>query len=86
MRGVMNTDTLQHYVEAALNELKRTDMAGIQRQTAVVWYGRAIAARVLGRREDALEFAHESIEHAALSGDMRLLAELRQRFAANGLI
>jgi hypothetical protein len=77
---------LQGYVEAALSELGRSSMHDIQLQTALVWYGRAIAAIKLGRPEDAREFAHESIEHAALSGNMRLVAELHQRFAANGLI
>lgn len=82
-----NTDNiLQGYVETALNELRRTRMHDIQRQTALVWYGRAIAAIKLGRPEDAREFAHESIEHAALSGDMRLVAELHQRLVSHGLL
>jgi hypothetical protein len=79
-------DILQGYIEAARSELKRSGMADIQRQTALVWYGRAVAAIELARPEDAREFAHESIEHAALAGDMSLVVELHRRLAAIGLL
>jgi hypothetical protein len=83
----MNRDAfLQRYVDAARTELRQTSLAGIQRQTALVWYGRAIAAIELGRLGDAREFAHESIEHAALTGDMQLISELHGLLAERRLV
>jgi len=76
---------LQDHVEAALRELRTMRAADVHRQTAKVWYGRVLAALRLGRREDAQEFAHEAIEHAALSGDMPLFAEIHHNLRAHGL-
>lgn len=59
----------------ALEELSRKTLLDIQTDTAVTWAGRAVAAYqiYMGTRslEDLMaaeEFAHESLEHAALAG------------------
>lgn len=65
-------------VDHALTEIDPTagkSLQAIQKETAYVWGSRALAALVLfraGRGDhmlgDALEYAHEAIEHAALAG------------------
>jgi hypothetical protein len=62
----------------ALSELQQKGLKQIQVETAAKWCGRAAAARLLGMRErDVTEFAHEAIEHAALSGDEKVLSQIR---------
>jgi len=73
----MATIPLRGAIEDALEELKRKSLSQIQIETAVKWAGRACAAAMLGRPDDAEEYAHEAIEHAALSGDMHLLQAVR---------
>jgi len=66
----------------ALLELKEKDIKSIQIETAAKWCGRAAAAKLMGLRErDVTEFAHEAIEHAALSGDESVLSEVRAALA-----
>jgi len=72
------------HVERAIGELSRKNLRQIQRETAKVWYGRAIAAARLFH-EDASEYAHEAIEHAALAGDDGLLWEIREGLRLNGV-
>ncbi len=63
----------------AITELKEKDLKTIQIETAAKWCGRAAAAKLLGLRErDVTEFAHEAIEHAALSGDNETLDIIRR--------
>lgn len=65
-----------------MSELKSKDIKTIQIETAVKWCGRAVAAKLLGLSDrDVTEFAHESIEHAALSGDDSLLRKIRSALA-----
>ena len=68
-----------------LAELQKKSLRQIQVDTAYKWSGRACAAAMLGRMDDAEEYAHEAIEHAALSGDDRLLAEVRRAHARFGV-
>lgn len=66
----------------AITELKEKDLKTIQIETASKWCGRAAAAKLLGLRErDVTEFAHEAIEHAALSGDEKVLSQIRAALA-----
>lgn len=68
---------MNHYIEKALAELQQKTLNAIQQETARVWAGRACAAAHLGLHHDAIEYAHESVEHAALSGNDSLLREVR---------
>ena len=69
----------------ALVELRKKTLRQIQVETAYKWSGRACAAAMLGRMDDAEEYAHEAIEHAALSGDDSLLAEVRRAHTRFGI-
>lgn len=73
------------HVTRALTELQSKTLSQIQIETAMVWYGRAVAAFMLGKGADAIEYAHEAIEHAALSGDIALLQSIREGFRKNGI-
>lgn len=73
---------LEPYVKKAREELATKNLLAVQTETAKTWAGRAIVAREKGSRLDAHEYAHESIEHAALSGDNKLLDEIRAAFDA----
>lgn len=69
---------MTEFVERALAEFRQgKTLRAIQHETALVWAGRAIAAQMTGRSADAIEYAHEAIEHAALSGTPGLLDQLR---------
>jgi len=76
---------LADFVTKALSELSHKSLRQIQFETAMVWYGRAVAAVTLGKQADAIEYAHESIEHAALSGDNGLLQSIREGLRRNGI-
>lgn len=73
------------YVERGLREVRRKGLRQIQAETAKVWCGRALAATQLGMHEDAIEYAHEAIEHAALSGHDELLWAVREELRLNGI-
>ena len=79
------TGPLAPYVAKARAELGSKDLEAVQRETARTWAGRALVAHEAGRTMDAHEYAHESIEHAALSGDNALLDEIRAAFDAAGV-
>lgn len=67
--------------EEALSELAEKDIRRIQVETAAKWCGRALAARMMGLSErDVTEFAHEAVEHAALTGDEQVLRAVRIAF------
>ena len=64
--------------QEALQELAQKDMKKIQVETAAKWCGRALAAKLMGLSDrDITEFAHEAVEHAALSGDESTLRTVR---------
>ena len=73
-----------HYVEA-LGELQAMTLKQIQVETAYKWAGRALAAANLGRGHDAIEYAHEALEHAALSGKDNVLREIREALKRAGV-
>jgi hypothetical protein len=73
--------SLNEFVHEAVAELHQKSLNTIQVETAFKWGGRALAARALGRPEqEVTEYAHEAIEHAALSGDDNVLKTLRNAF------
>jgi len=76
---------LAPYVDKARSELATKNLTDVQKETARTWAGRALVANEQGRVLDAHEYAHESIEHAALSGDNALLDEIRSAFNAAGV-
>lgn len=61
-----------------LLELREKSLKKIQTETAIKWTGRAAAAASMGLMHDAIEYAHEGIEHAALSGNLALLRDIRE--------
>ena len=68
-------------IEKAKNELTKKTLGTIQEETAYVWGARAVAAFKLWQEtnhrnllSDALEYRHESLEHAALAGPNVYLA------------
>ena len=73
-----------HYVEA-LGELQDMTLKQIQVETAYKWAGRALAAANLGLGHDAIEYAHEALEHAALSGKDTVLREIREALKRAGV-
>lgn len=76
---------IEQAIADGLEELQKKTLRQIQVDTAYKWSGRACAAALMGRMDDAEEYAHEAIEHAALSGDDRLLAEVRRAHARFGI-
>jgi hypothetical protein len=73
------------YIDKARTELEAKGLKQIQVETALTWTGRACAAAARGRHEDAHEYAHEGIEHAALSGQDELLDQVRAVLMAYGV-
>ena len=61
-------------------ELRAFSQNEIQVQTAVTWAARACAAMELGLPSE--DYAHEAVEHAALSGNDLLLRDIRAAFQA----
>lgn len=76
---------LQHYLDKAQGELAEKSLHDIQVETALTWCGRACVAARMGLAADAKEYAHEAIEHAALSGVNDLLDAVRQALAFHGV-
>jgi hypothetical protein len=77
---------IERYVQKALVELGSKTLLDIQVETALTWCGRACAASQLGLHDDAIEYAHESIEHAALSGNEQLLRDIRLVLRVRALV
>ena len=69
----MNADNQR----AAVQELKTKTLQQIQIETAYKWAYRAWAAYRLSYDADAIEYEHEAIEHAALTGVDGVLDEVR---------
>lgn len=78
--------TLDEAIEKASRELRSKSLEQIHAETAVTWAGRAYAAVRLGLESDAVDYAHEAIEHAALSGNMELLVGIRTHLNACGAL
>ena len=76
---------MNQYIEKAAAELRTKTLHDIQVETAKTWAGRACVAAHIGLLHDAVEYAHEAIEHAALSGDDKLLVEVRSAMRAYGV-
>jgi len=72
-------------IAKAMTELRQKTLHQIQIETALTWAGRACAAAQLGLPEDAEEYAHEAIEHAALSGNDDLLRDVRSTMRSYGV-
>lgn len=68
-------------ITEGMREVATKTLNQVQRETAIKWAGRACAAAIHNKHDDAHEYAHESVEHAALSGDDALLREIRDLFA-----
>lgn len=68
---------IERAIAEGMEELSLKGLHQVQVETAIKWCGRACAAAMMGRMDDAEEYAHEAIEHAALSGDDRLLSGVR---------
>jgi hypothetical protein len=66
---------------AALEELRHKTLVQIQVETAYTWAYRSWAARQHALDADAQEYAHEALEHAALSEDDQVLADVRRIIA-----
>ena len=79
------TDPFRQAITDGMKELSTKTMLTIQQETATKWAGRACAAAILGKHDDAHEYAHEAIEHAALSGDDLMLTRIRRLFAQYGV-
>lgn len=77
----MARNAFDQAIEDGLAELRKKTLHQIQVETAIKWCGRACAAALMGRMDDAEEYAHEAIEHAALSGDDSLLKGVRSALA-----
>lgn len=67
----------QHYLDRADAELRQKSLHDIQVSTALTWCARGCVAAQMGLATDAHEYAHEAIEHAALTGDDDLLRMVR---------
>lgn len=65
----------------AIDELQQKSLTDIQVETAATWAYRAWAAYRLGMFHDAVEYEHESLEHAALSGNDDVLHAVRSIIA-----
>lgn len=76
---------LTPFINRAIDELRQKSLNDIQVETALTWAGRACVAAHIGKLADAVEYAHEAIEHAALSGSGRLLDEIREELEQCGV-
>lgn len=90
----MISQAIQDKIDAAFPELRHKTIAQINVETARVWTGRACAAAHYAKQEphkadawmtSAHEYAHEAVEHAALTGDNGLLGEVQQALLAYGI-
>lgn len=82
------SDRLTPYITKAAAELRHKTLRDIQIETALTWCGRACAAALSGTVNggaDAIEYAHEAIEHAALSGSDTLLRDVRAELRRHGV-
>lgn len=64
-------------LQAARDELHQKSLDTIQKETARIWAYRAWAAYQIKLTPDGVDYEQEALEHAALSGDDDVLAEVR---------
>ena len=77
---------LDEIIEEAIEELQEKELNDIQVETAKKWCGRAIAAQILSRdQREVTEYAHEAVEHAALSGDEMVVYETMRALKSFGI-
>lgn len=81
MSEIVTTESLK----AGIAELSSKHLNDIQVETAITWCNRACAAMHLNLPDDAREYAHEAVEHAGLSGDISLVAEVYAALAEYGI-
>ena len=67
--------------QEALDEVQAYTMYQLHAQTAMKWAYRAWAANFLSLNLQALEYEHEAVEHAALSGNDHMLVVVRRVIA-----
>ena len=73
-------------VRDAMEELMEKDLDQIQVETAIKWCSRSIAAKLMDRDEKEItEYAHEAVEHAALSGNDEVLFLVRDALRQLGI-
>jgi DUF1009 family protein len=75
---------IEEAIQKAKEELADKTLKQVQISTAITWCGRACVA-AKNKSEDAVDYAHESIEHAALSGDDALLKMIRDILKDHGI-
>lgn len=69
--------TVKDYIHEATVELQQKTLRDIQMETAMKWTGRAWAAKMLQRPAmEVTEYAHEALEHAALTGDPKFVIDV----------
>jgi hypothetical protein len=78
-------ERLAQAIEAARAELARKGLRAVQTDTAIKWLGRAVVAKEQGKGEDAHEYAHEALEHAALSDRVSLIEDVRRSLRQIGI-
>lgn len=74
------------YFDKAMADVQAKGLDQIQYETAWTWAARACAASTLGLSSDAREYAHEGLEHAALSGRPGLVEEVRAALLDYGVV
>lgn len=77
--------SIEKQVQKAIESIRHKSIKQLQAEAAMTWAMRACAAARLKRAEDAQEFAHEAIEHAALCGDDKVLALVRAILKSHGM-
>lgn len=77
---------LDKYLDKAYQDVTSKTLTQIQYETAWTWTARACAAARLGKASDAREYAHEGLEHAALSAKPMFVDELRAVLASYGVV
>lgn len=65
-------------IKEAIKELREKSIDQIQHETAMKWLARACAAQTLNLGHDVTEYAHEAMEHAALTPGEATLRTVRQ--------
>jgi len=70
---------------STIQELASKTLCDIQYDTAITWTNRACAAVQMNKPNDAKEYAHEAIEHAALTGDISFIQEVYCALAEYGV-
>ena len=91
----MIREQIERATEKARPEIRAHSLRTIQRETAITWAGRACAAAERAwhappsnqehLRMAAYDYAHEALEHSALTGDIELLMAIRDSLARFGV-